>query len=200
MESAGGTEDLPRWTAEGCAPAATSTTWPLCGTSPDCYWCRFKKQKSSHLFVSFDVNVTSSGSSVRCTKIDGLNNVDFVSSNANSSGQEALLYIFEDKEAVIKIIIKGRSPTMRHASRTHRVPLISLNVQLTRTVKPVTLANSANSSEWNNDDKWSSQVRKSGDMSGTSTGKPVPNKWVTDIEMDSDTAAETTILSVHDHS
>ena len=102
-------------------------------------------------------------------KIDGLNNVDFVSSNANSSGQEALLYIFEDKEAVIKIIIKGRSPTMRHASRTHRVPLISLNEQLPSTVKPVTLANSANSSEWNNDDKWSSQVRKSGEMSGTST-------------------------------
>ena len=31
------------------------------------------------------------------------------------------MYIFEDNEAVIKIIIKGRSPTMRHVSRTHRV-------------------------------------------------------------------------------
>ena len=47
----------------------------------------------------------------------------FVSSNANSSRQEALLYIFEDNEAVIKIIIKGTSPTMRHVSRTHRVAL-----------------------------------------------------------------------------
>ena len=28
---------------------------------------------------------------------------------------------FEDNEAVIKLIIKGRSPTMRHVSRTHRV-------------------------------------------------------------------------------
>ena len=35
VESAGGMEGLPRWTAEGCAPAATSTTWPLCGTSSD---------------------------------------------------------------------------------------------------------------------------------------------------------------------
>ena len=34
---------------------------------------------------------------------------------------EALLYVFEDNEAVIKMIIKGRSPTMRHVSRTHRV-------------------------------------------------------------------------------
>ena len=47
----------------------------------------------------------------------------FVSSNVNSSRKEALLYIFEDNEAVIKMIIKGRSPTMRHVSRTHRVAL-----------------------------------------------------------------------------
>ena len=41
--------------------------------------------------------------------------------NVNSSQGESQLYIFEDNEAVIKIIIKGRSPTMRHVSRTHRV-------------------------------------------------------------------------------
>ena len=40
-----------------------------------------------------------------------------------SSRQEALLYVFEDNEAVIKMIIKGRSPTMKHVSRTHRVAL-----------------------------------------------------------------------------
>ena len=56
-------------------------------------------------------------------RIDDLDNVDFISSNVNSSRQEALLYIFEDNEAVIKMIIKGRSPTMRHVSRTHRVAL-----------------------------------------------------------------------------
>ena len=39
------------------------------------------------------------------------------------SHQEALLYVFEDNEAVIKMIIKGRSPTMGHVSRTHRVAL-----------------------------------------------------------------------------
>ena len=52
-----------------------------------------------------------------------LDNVDLISSNVNSSRKEALLYIFEDNEAVIKMIIKGRSPTMRHVSRTHRVAL-----------------------------------------------------------------------------
>ena len=33
--------------------------------------------------------------------------VDFISSNVHSSRQEALLKIFEDNEAVIKMIIKG---------------------------------------------------------------------------------------------
>ena len=54
--------------------------------------------------------------------IDDLVNVDFLSSNVNSYRQEAL-FVFEDNEAVIKMIIKGRSPTMRHVSRTHRVAL-----------------------------------------------------------------------------
>ena len=55
--------------------------------------------------------------------IHDLDNVEFIPSNVNSSRQEALLYVFEDNEAVIKMIIKGRSPTMRHVSRTHRVAL-----------------------------------------------------------------------------
>ena len=56
-------------------------------------------------------------------KIDDLDNVDFISSNVNSSRKEALLYIFEDNEAVIKMIIKGRSPATRHVPRTYRVAL-----------------------------------------------------------------------------
>ena len=55
--------------------------------------------------------------------INDLDNVEFISSNVNSSHQEALLYVFEDNEAVIKMIIKGRSPRMRHVSRTHRIAL-----------------------------------------------------------------------------
>ena len=55
--------------------------------------------------------------------IDVMKDIDSVPSNVQSSRQEALLYVFEDNEAVIKMIIKGRSPTMRHVSRTHRVAL-----------------------------------------------------------------------------
>ena len=55
--------------------------------------------------------------------IDDLDNVDFMSSNVNSSRQEAFLCVFKDNEAVIKMIINGRSLAMRHVSRTHRVAL-----------------------------------------------------------------------------
>ena len=56
-------------------------------------------------------------------RIDGMKDIDSVPSNVQSSRQEALLYVFEDNEAVIKMIIQVRSPTMRHVSRTHRVVL-----------------------------------------------------------------------------
>ena len=55
--------------------------------------------------------------------INDLDDVDSIPSNVQSSHQEALWCVFEDNEAVIKMIIKGRSPTTRHVSRTHRVAL-----------------------------------------------------------------------------
>ena len=50
-------------------------------------------------------------------KIDVVHDIDLVPSNVQSAS------LFEDNEAVIKMIMKGRSPTMRHVSRTHRVAL-----------------------------------------------------------------------------
>ena len=52
-----------------------------------------------------------------------MTDIDSVPSNVQSARQEALLYVFEDNEAVIEMIMKGRNPTMRHVSRTHRVVL-----------------------------------------------------------------------------
>ena len=49
--------------------------------------------------------------------------MDYVSPNWNSSSQRASLWVFEDNDAVIRMIIKGWSPSMRHISRTHRVNL-----------------------------------------------------------------------------
>ena len=56
-------------------------------------------------------------------KIDVIQDIDSVPLNVQSERQEALFYVFEDNEAVTKMIITGRSPTMRHVSRTHRVAL-----------------------------------------------------------------------------
>ena len=47
----------------------------------------------------------------------------YLFTNAQFSQGESQLYIFEDNEAMIKMISQGRSPTMRHLSRTHRVAL-----------------------------------------------------------------------------
>ena len=52
-----------------------------------------------------------------------LSNVDYVPSIAKFSRFSAMLYIFEDNKAVIKMIMKGRSPTVIHVSRTDRVAL-----------------------------------------------------------------------------
>ena len=48
-------------------------------------------------------------------------NIDHIPSNTAHSGSSGTLYVFE-----IKMITKGRSPTMRHVSRTHRVSLDGL--------------------------------------------------------------------------
>ena len=50
-------------------------------------------------------------------------NIDHIPSKTTHSGSSAMLYVFEDNEAVIKMIIKGRNSTMKHVSRTHRVAL-----------------------------------------------------------------------------
>ena len=51
------------------------------------------------------------------------NRDDHVTTNTHSSQGEFQLYICEDNEAVIKMVIKGRNPILRHVSRTHRVAL-----------------------------------------------------------------------------
>ena len=87
------------------------------------------KKNKDHIRGDSSRNTTSNKHTQNQTKVlirhDNLelSNVDSVSSIAKSSQFGAMFYIFEDNEAVIKVIIKGRSPTMRHASRTHRVAL-----------------------------------------------------------------------------
>ena len=62
-------------------------------------------------------------SSVARGDSSGVFDVDFVSSTVNLPTLRSHLYIMEDNEATIKMLVKGRSPTMAHVPRTHRVDL-----------------------------------------------------------------------------
>ena len=55
--------------------------------------------------------------------MDQLSDVEHVPTNTHSSQSESQLHIIEDNEALIKMTIKRRNPTMIHVSRTHRVAL-----------------------------------------------------------------------------
>ena len=49
--------------------------------------------------------------------------VDFVPCNIPESKGLAKCVVYEDNDAVIKSVVKGRSPNLRHVARTHRVDL-----------------------------------------------------------------------------
>ena len=53
----------------------------------------------------------------------GSTDLNYATPTEQLSLQNALPYILEDSDAVMKIIINVRSPTMRHVSRTHRFAL-----------------------------------------------------------------------------
>ena len=82
-------------------------------------------------------------------------------------------------------------------SEFQNVPLSSLDVQQTSTVRPVMGASSSNYSEWNIDGKWSSQEWKSGEVfearrwaQWVEQFTQDTDKFVLDDDMDSDTATE----------
>ena len=75
----------------------------------------------------------------------------YVSSNVKSSQFGAMLYIFEDNEAVIKMIVKGRSPTMRHVSRTHSILCVpQKNVDTKHQLADILTKGNFTRDEWNN--------------------------------------------------
>ena len=87
-------------------------------------------------------------------------------------------------------------------SESQKVPVCSWTEQQPRTGRPVMGASSSDHSEWNIDEKWSSQEWKYGEMLEARTGRPVGGQQFThdtdkfvidDNDMDSDTATETNV-------
>ena len=58
------------------------------------------------------------------TKI--LAEIDHVPPNIERSSERGKLVLLEDNDAVIKMCIKGRAPSMRHVQRTHRINVDSI--------------------------------------------------------------------------
>ena len=70
---------------------------------------------------TIDKHQTTTPTEKRKREVEQLSNVDY--QHTFLSRRVSAVYIFEDNEAVIKMFVKGRSPTMRHVSRTDRVAL-----------------------------------------------------------------------------
>ena len=60
----------------------------------------------------------------------GLLEVDYVPKNIDPIVPYSHLVIFEDNDAVIKMIMKGRARQMRHVQRTHRINLDGMFEQI----------------------------------------------------------------------
>ena len=75
-----------------------------------------RRNPSRDEFQSQHTNTTTKTKRLGYRENSDLSNVDHVVTSA-----KPFRYIYEDNEAVIKMIIKGRNPTMKRVSRTHRV-------------------------------------------------------------------------------
>ena len=71
------------------------------------------------------------------------------------------------------VLASTASESLGKTKSESQVPLSSWSEQQPRTGRPVMGASSSDYSEWNADEKWSSQEWKYGEVSGTSTGRPV---------------------------
>ena len=56
-------------------------------------------------------------------RFDMFGTVDYFPQSLPITHGRARLYLLEDNDAVIKMVIKERSPALRHVARTHRVYL-----------------------------------------------------------------------------
>ena len=149
----------------------------------------FTRDERNHLLCLFNISHFSSIDSLKAMSKRTQEGAGEERVTAKSKPMMNLVSRCSVRDPIVLASIASENPGNTKCE-SQKVPLSSLNVQQTGTGRPVMLASSSNSSEWNNDDKWSSQVRKSGDMSKTSTGNSVSNELVIDIDMDSDTATE----------
>ena len=150
----------------------------------------FRRDEWNHLLCLFNISRFSSINNLEVMSKKTQEDAGEQRVTAKSKPTMNLVSRYSARDPNVLASIASESPG-KTKSESQEVPLSSWNEQKPRTGRLVMGASSSNYSEWNNGDKWSSQEWKSGEMLGARTGRPVSNKLVIDIDVDSDTAAET---------
>ena len=153
---------------------------------------KFTRDEWNHLLCLFHISHFSSINSLEAMSKRTQEDVGEERVTAKSRPMMNLVSRYRVRDPNVLASTASESPG-NTKSDSQNVPLSSLNVQRTSTERSVLGARSSNYSEWNIDDRWTSQVWKYGEMSNTSTGRPVHDKFVIDDEMDSDTATESNL-------
>ena len=153
---------------------------------------KFTRDEWNHLLCLFNISHFSSINSVKAMSKRTQEDAGEERVTAKSKPITNLVSRRRVRDPNVLASTASESPE-KTKSESQNVPLSPLNVQQTSTERTVLGAGSSNYSEWNIDDKWSSLVMKSGEMSGTSTGRTVYDKFVIDDDMDSDTATESNL-------
>ena len=124
----------------------------------------FTRDASNHLLCLFNI---SHFSSTYCLEVmSKRTKKDAGEERVTATSKSMTTLVSRCRERDPTVLASSASENLENTkSESQKVPLSSIKLQQTGTGKPAMLASSSNSSGWNDDDKWSSQVRKSGEMS-----------------------------------
>ena len=111
---------------------------------------------------------------------------------AKSRPMMNLVSRYSVRDSTVFASIASESPG-KTKYESQEVPLSSWNEQQPSTGRLVMGASSSTYSEWNIDDKWSSQEWKSGEMLGARTERTVDDKFVIDDDVHTDTVTESNL-------
>ena len=149
----------------------------------------FTRDEWNHLLCLFNINHFSSTNCLEVISKRTQEDAGEERVTAKSKQMMILVSRYSVRDPNVLASTAPESPG-KTKSESQKVPLNSLNEQQPRTGRLVMGACSSNYSEWDIDDKWSSQEWKFGEMLGATTGRPVDDKFVIDGDVDSDTVTE----------
>ena len=135
----------------------------------------FTRDEWNHLLCLFNI---SHFSSTNCLEVMSERTQEDASEERGTAKSKPMMHLgsrYSAKDPNVLASTASQNPQNRSESQ---IPLSSWNEQQPRTERPVMGASSSDYSEWNIDEKWSSQEWKSGEMLEARTVRPVDDKFV----------------------